>query len=135
MSNLTQRGYRKKSIRTYAIKVKIDKTQQNSRSRLGGDGDETINLILSECSELAQNVYKSKHAWLGKVIHWELCMKLMFDPVNKYHMHNPESLQETETHIPFWDFDKKINHQISVRRSDFVTKKKKRKNKSKKKKT
>ncbi len=39
--------------RTNHIKARIDKTQQNSKWRLCGDRDETINHIISECSKLA----------------------------------------------------------------------------------
>ena len=41
------------AIRTNHIKARIDKTQQNSKYRLCGDRDETINHIISECSKLA----------------------------------------------------------------------------------
>ena len=41
------------AIRTIHIKARIDKTQQNSKCRLCGDRDETINHIISECSKLA----------------------------------------------------------------------------------
>ena len=40
-------------IRTNQIKVRIDKMQQNSKCRLCGDRDKTINHIVSECSKLA----------------------------------------------------------------------------------
>ena len=50
-----------KSIRTNQIKARIDNTQQNSRCRLCGDRNETINLIISECSKLAQKEYKTRH--------------------------------------------------------------------------
>ena len=49
------------SIRTNHIKARIDKTQQNSKCRLCGDRDETINHMISECSKLAQKEYKSRH--------------------------------------------------------------------------
>ena len=39
------------AIRTNHIKARIDKTQQNSKCRLCGDRDETINYIISECSK------------------------------------------------------------------------------------
>ena len=42
------------ALRTNLIKARIDKTQQNSKCRLCGDRDETINHIISECSKLAQ---------------------------------------------------------------------------------
>ena len=41
------------AVRTNRIKARIDKTQQNSKCRLCGDRDETINQIISECSKLA----------------------------------------------------------------------------------
>ena len=56
------------AIRTNHIKARIDKTQQNSKCRLCGDRDETINHI-RECSKLAQKEYKTRHDWVGKVIH------------------------------------------------------------------
>ena len=50
-------------------KARIDKTQQNSKCRLCGDRDETINHIISECRKLPQKEYKTSHDWVGKVIH------------------------------------------------------------------
>ena len=63
------------AIRTNHIKVGIDKTQQNSKCRLCGDRDETINHIISECSKLVQKEYKTRHDWEGKMIHTEMCKK------------------------------------------------------------
>ena len=57
------------TIRTNHIKARIDKTQQNSKCRLCGDRNETINLIISECSKLAQKEYKARHDWVSKVIY------------------------------------------------------------------
>ena len=39
------------AIKTNYIKTRIDKTLQNSKCRLCGDRDETINHIISECAE------------------------------------------------------------------------------------
>ena len=41
------------AIRTNHIKARIDKMQQNSKCRLCGDRDETIDHIIRECSKLA----------------------------------------------------------------------------------
>ena len=57
------------AIRTNHIKARIDKTHQNSKCRLCGARDETINHIISECSKLEQKEYKTRHDWVGKVIH------------------------------------------------------------------
>ena len=48
------------AVRTSHIKARIEKTQQNSKYRLCGDREETINHI-SECSKLAQKEYKTRH--------------------------------------------------------------------------
>ena len=72
----------------------MDKTQQNIKCRLCGGKDETINHIIRECSKLVQEVYKTRHNWVGKVIHWELRKKFKFDPTNKWYMYNPSSMME-----------------------------------------
>ena len=86
------------AIRTNHIKARIDKTQQNSKCRLCGDRDETINYIISECSKLAQREYKARHGWVGKVIHWEMCKKFKFDHTNKRYVHNPAPVLKNDTH-------------------------------------
>ena len=63
------------AVRTNNIKTRIDKTQQNSKCRLCGNKDETINHMISGCRKLAQNDYKTRHDWVGKVIHSEMCKK------------------------------------------------------------
>ena len=88
------------ALRTNHIKARINKTQQNSKCRLCGDRDETINHIISECSKLAPKAYKTRHDWEGKVIHWEMCKKLKFDHTNKWYMHNPGSVLENDTQTP-----------------------------------
>ena len=70
-----------------------------------GDRDETINHVISECSKLAQKEYKTRHDWVGKVIHWEMCKKSEFDHTNKWYMHNPASVLENNTHKILWDTD------------------------------
>ena len=85
-------------IRTNHIKARIDKTQQNSKCRLCGDRDETINHIISECSKLAQKEYKARYDWVGKVNHLEMCRKFQFDHTNKRYMLNPAPVQENDMH-------------------------------------
>ena len=107
------------AIGTNHIKARIDKTQQNSKCRLCGDRDETINHIIKECSKLAQE-YKARHDWVDKVIHREMCKKFKFDNTNKWYMHNPEPVLENDTHKFLWDFDIQTDHQISTRRPDLI---------------
>ena len=92
--------------------------QQNSKCRLCGDRNETINHI-SKCSKLAQE-YKTKHDWMGKVIHWDMCKKFQFDHTNKWYMHNPASVLENDTHKLLWNFDIQTDHLIPARRPDLI---------------
>ena len=41
--------------------------------------DKNINRIINECSKLAHKEYKTKHDWVGKMIHLELSKKVKFD--------------------------------------------------------
>ena len=115
------------AVRTNHIKARIDKTQQNSKCRLCGDRHETINHIISECSKLAQKEYKTRHDWVGKVIHWEMCKKFKFDHTNKWYMHNPAPVLENNTHKFLWDFDILTDHLVSARRLALIIIKKKKK--------
>ena len=61
------------AVMTNHIKARIDKTQQNSKYRLCGDRYEIINHMISKSSKLVQKEYKTRHNWVGKVIHWKMC--------------------------------------------------------------
>ena len=61
-------------------------------------------------------VYKARHVWVGKVIHWELYKKLKYDHNTKWNMHKPASVLENEMHKILWDFVIQTDHQISARR-------------------
>ena len=61
------------AIRTNHIKARKDKMQQNNKCRLCNDRDETINHIISK---LALKEYKTRHNWVGRVIHWEFVQNL-----------------------------------------------------------
>ena len=96
------------AVRTNHIKARRDKTPQNSKCRLCGGRDETINHIISECSKLAQREYKARHDWIGKVIHREMCKKFKFDRTNKWNMHNPAPVLENATHKLLWTLKYKL---------------------------
>ena len=111
------------------IKARIDNKQQNCKCRLCGDRDETINHIISECSKLTRKQYKTRHDWMGKVIHRELCKKLKFDHTNKGYMHNPATVLENDTHKLIWDFNIQTDRLISARKPDLIVINKKKKKK------
>ena len=109
--------------------MRIDKTQQNTKCRIHCDRDKTINHIISECRKLAQKEYKTRHDWVGKMIHREMCKKFKFDHMNKWYMHNPASVLGNDTHKFLWDFGIQMDHLISARRPDLIIINKKKKEK------
>ena len=109
-----------KALRTNHIKARIDKTQQNSKCRLCGERDENINHIISECSKLAQKEYKTKHNWMGNVMHKEMFKKWKFDHANKWYVHNRASIQENDTHKFQWNFDIQTDQIICARKLDLI---------------
>ena len=60
------------TIRNNYVKAKIDNMQQDSECWLCGDGEETVNHTICECSKQAQKECKTRHDWEGTVIKWEL---------------------------------------------------------------
>ena len=108
------------AIRTNHIKARIDKTQQNCKCRLCGDIDKTIYHMISECSKLAQECYKTRHDRVGKVIHWEMYKKFKFDNTNKWYVRNPASVLENDTHKLLWDFYQQTDHLLSARRPNLI---------------
>ena len=97
---------------------KIDKTQKKSQNRLCDDRNETINPIISACSQLVQNECKTRHGWVEKVILGELYKKLKIDYSAKWYVLKPVSVLENETHEVIWDFEIQVDHLIPSRRSD-----------------
>ena len=109
------------AIRINPIKARIDKMQQNRKCRLCGDRDETINLIISKWSKLAQKDYKTRHDWVDKVIHWEMCKKFKFD-----HMHNPAAVLEKDTQAPMRLWHTNLSPNLSQKTRPYNNQQKKR---------
>ena len=66
---------KKQQYMVFLYKNKTNNTQQNSKCKLCGEKDKTINYIKSEGSKLAQKKYKTRQEWVEKILSWELCKK------------------------------------------------------------
>ena len=58
---------------------------------------ETVNHIISECSNVVKKKYKTS-TWMRNIIYWELCKRLKFGHPGKWCMHTLEFVLENETH-------------------------------------
>ena len=81
---------------------------------------------------MCKNKFKTRHDWMGKVIHWELSKKFQFDHTNKWYMHNPGKWN-AQTPLRFWDKNGSPNLGKTTRPNDSQQKKKKKKRKKKEK--
>ena len=107
-------------IRTNNIKAKIDKTHENSKCRMLGKAEESVNHVLSECSKLAQKEYKRRHDWFGTKIHWEICRKYGIEVKEKWYGHKLEVVMENDKFKILWDFTVQTNHEIYGRKPDVI---------------
>ena len=62
-------------MRTNLVKVRTNKSQGDSLSRVCRKVYESIDHIVSGRSKLAQKEYKRRHDNLGKIVHWKLARK------------------------------------------------------------
>ena len=76
--------------RTNNIKAMVDKTPKNSKCRICGKAQESVNHVLSECSKLDQNEYKRRHCSFGTKIHWKICRKYGIKVKEKRYEYKPE---------------------------------------------
>ena len=91
---------------------------------------EMINHIISECCNLAQRKYKTRHDGVGKVISKELCKKLKFYDTSKWYKHKSESVLVHKTYKILWGSEIQTDHLIPAKRPDLVIINKKKKKKT-----
>ena len=77
-------------------------------------------ILIIGCRKLAQKEFKSRHDWVGKVIHRELCKRLKFDHADKWCVHKPESVQENEILEIFLDSEIQTDNQIPFSKPDLA---------------
>ena len=111
-SNCSTKPYHKN------FNVIIMYTQQNNKRRLCGERDEIINLIVSECSKLAQE-YKTRHNKMGNVIHWD-CAKGWILTVFPNGIYTNQNLPKKMKHKILRDFETQIDYLIPPRRLALV---------------
>ena len=108
------------SLRTNAVKAKIDRSQTVSLCRMFRQKDETVNHLLSECPKLAQKEYKERHDGLARALHWDLCKQHGFERSDKWYEHTPKKVEDNENFILLWDFSKQTDKKLDHNHPDIV---------------
>ena len=108
------------SLRTNAIKAKIDKSQDDPNCRMCKQSEETVCHITSQCPKLAQKEYKRRHDCVARSLHWNLCKQNAIECCSKWYEQQPDSVIETEQVRILWDFTIQTDNTIQARRPDVV---------------
>ena len=115
-----KRETEEQALRTNLVKAKIDKDQEDSRCRMCGKADESINHLLSDCSKMTQKEYKHRHDWMGKKTYWEVWKNYGIETKAKWYEHKPQAVYEIKEYKILWDFSIQIDHVIEARRPDMI---------------
>ena len=108
------------SLRTNAVKAKIDKSTSDATCRVCNQAEETVDHIVSGCSKFAQKEYKRRHDCVARALHWDLCRMYDIQTAQKWYEHQPEGVVEKENVKILWDFNIQTDNEIQARRPDIV---------------
>ena len=86
-------------LRTNYTRFHIDHTAESPLCRMIGRKGETVAHVVSECSKLAQTVYKGRHDNVVRYIHWQLCGKCGLERAKRWYEEKPEVVVERQTRL------------------------------------
>ena len=64
---------------------------------------ETIDHLISGCSELAKTEYIQRHNRTAAYIHWKMCKHYNIKVTDKYYEHEPKTVTENNEATTVWD--------------------------------
>ena len=86
---------------------------------MSGEKGENVSHITSECSMLAQKECKKRHDNLARITRWNTCGKYKLMRAEKWYVHQPQGVMESEEVKLLWDFSIQCDKVIE-RRPDIV---------------
>jgi len=110
----------KQAICINAIKIYMDKSQEQSECRIYGERDETVKHLVNECSKLKQREYKPNHDLAGMRVHWEVCRMYGIEVRYQWYEHAAVPVAENDMCTILWDFNIQIGYVIQARRPDMI---------------
>ena len=100
--------------------AKVDRTQTESKCRICGKVNESINYVLNECSKLVQKEYKRRHDWVCNRVHWDVSKVCGFKVKERWYEYEPEAVMVNDEYRILWDFSVETDHNIEARRPDMI---------------
>ena len=108
------------ALPTLNHKVNVLHMEGSAMCRMCGERPETVFHITSECSKIAQTMYKSRHDKVATIIHWKLCEMYGFDRADKWYEHRAKDVVENQKAKLLWDFSIQTDRVIEARRPDIT---------------
>ena len=103
-------------LKTNYCRHKILKDGTSPMCRICSKQQETIDHLVSRCSELAKTEYTQRHNRTAAYIHWRFCKHYNIKVTNKYYEH-----ENNETTI-LWDMPIQTDRKIKGNRPDIIVK-------------
>ena len=112
------------STRWYQHNI-LKKPDVDSKCRLCGRFDETIDHLVSGCPELAKSEYIHHHNKAAAHIHWKICKEFGIEVKDRWYEHEPTTVTEKNNITILWDMPIHTDRTIAANRPDIVLKNKK----------
>ena len=114
-------------IKTNYYRNKILKDGTDPMCRICGKNQETIDHLVSGCSEFAKTEYIHRHNKAAAYLHWAICKHYNIAVKDKYYEHEPSTVEDNEEATIMWDMPIQTDREIKANRPDIVVKNKKEK--------
>uniref|UniRef100_A0A8D8TQP9 Uncharacterized protein n=1 Tax=Cacopsylla melanoneura TaxID=428564 RepID=A0A8D8TQP9_9HEMI len=85
------------------MKVKILKTDKDSKCRLCRSFNEIIHHIVLGCPILAKKAYLDRHNQVAAQLHWNICKEYNIKVKDKWFEHVPDTVTDTPDATIMWD--------------------------------
>ena len=93
--------------------------------RICSKQQQTIDHLVSGCSELAKTEYTQRHNRTAAYIHWKICKHYNIKVTDKYYEHEPKTVTENNEATILWDMPIQTDREIKANRPDIIVKDKK----------
>jgi hypothetical protein len=107
------------ALKTRAIEAKIYHTSQNSKCRLCGEQDETIQHIISGCKMLAGTAYTERLNQVALLVYRNNCKVYELETPDKW-WEIPNKVQQNDQAKILWDFHIQTDKQVIANQPDIV---------------
>ena len=95
------------------------------KCRLCGRFDETIDILVSGCPELAKTEYTHRHNKAAAHMHWKICKEFGIEVKERWYEHDPKTVIEKDSVTILCDMPIHTDKTIAANRPDIVLKNKK----------